>query len=238
MYKLSPLTIESREVARMVGKDHKHLLEDIRKYIGYLGNAGKPSFRPAEFFMESKYVDTQGKERNCYEVTKKGCELIAHKLTGEKGVQFTAAYINRFHQLEARGSISDLIQKDPIMAMRYSQIQMERRVKAAEQKGDLLETRINTLDGINPDGNTRQKLNGAVRKYAFANKVLFDKAWGDFKQAFNNAYHTNLGALMNNYASKNSLHKLTIPQYLAATDRLEDGLRVADKMLHRKEMAE
>jgi Rha family phage regulatory protein len=215
----------------MVGKDHKHLLEDIRKYIGYLGNAGKPSFRPAEFFVESKYVDAQGKERNCYEVTKKGCELIAHKLTGEKGVQFTAAYINRFHEMEAGGSISDLIQKDPIMAMRYDQIQMERRVQAAEQKGDLLETRINTLDGINPDGNTRQKLNGAVRKYAFKEKVLFDKAWGDFKQAFNNAYHTNLGALMNNYASKNSLHKLTIPQYLAATDRLEDGLRVVDKML-------
>jgi Rha family phage regulatory protein len=219
----------------MVGRRHTDLIRDIRKYVEYLG---KSKIASAEFFTESKYVDAQGKERNCYEVTKKGCELIAHKLTGEKGVQFTAAYINRFHEMEAGGSISDLIQKDPIMAMRYSQIQMERRVQAAEQKGDLLETRINTLDGINPDGNTRQKLNGAVRKYAFKEKVLFDKAWGDFKQAFNNAYHTNLGALMNNYASKNSLHKLTIPQYLAATGRLEDGLRVADKMLNRKEMAE
>ena len=33
-------------------------------------------------------------------VTKKGCEFIAHKLTGVKGAEFTAKYIDRFHQME------------------------------------------------------------------------------------------------------------------------------------------
>lgn len=33
-------------------------------------------------------------------VTKKGCEFIAHKLTGQKGTEFTARYINRFHEME------------------------------------------------------------------------------------------------------------------------------------------
>lgn len=36
----------------------------------------------------------------CYLVTKKGCEFIAHKLTGVKGTEFTAKYINRFHEME------------------------------------------------------------------------------------------------------------------------------------------
>lgn len=36
----------------------------------------------------------------CYRITKKGCEFIAHKLTGTKGTEFTARYINKFHQME------------------------------------------------------------------------------------------------------------------------------------------
>ena len=40
------------------------------------------------------------KKRLCYRITKKGCEFIAHKLTGTKGTIFTARYINRFHEME------------------------------------------------------------------------------------------------------------------------------------------
>lgn len=31
---------------------------------------------------------------------KKGCEFLANKFTGEKGVLFTARYINRFHEMQ------------------------------------------------------------------------------------------------------------------------------------------
>ena len=31
---------------------------------------------------------------------KEGCEFIAHKLTGIKGTEFTAKYIDRFHTME------------------------------------------------------------------------------------------------------------------------------------------
>ena len=33
---------------------------------------------------------SKGKKRPCYNITKKGCEFIAHKLTGTKGTAFTA----------------------------------------------------------------------------------------------------------------------------------------------------
>ena len=35
-----------------------------------------------------------------YQVTKKGCELIAHKTEGEKGVLFTVKYMERFEKME------------------------------------------------------------------------------------------------------------------------------------------
>lgn len=89
--------ITSMEVAEMVGKDHHKLLRDIRTYCSQLNEA---KIGLVEFFTESSYKDQKGESRPCYEVTKKGCEFIAHKLTGVKGTEFTAKYINRFHEME------------------------------------------------------------------------------------------------------------------------------------------
>ena len=90
-------TITSLEVAEMVGKDHSKLLRDIRNYVSQL-NQSKIGF--VGFFTESSYKDSKGELRPCYNVTKKGCEFIAHKLTGVKGTEFTALYINKFHTME------------------------------------------------------------------------------------------------------------------------------------------
>ena len=89
--------ITSMEVAQMVDKEHSKLLRDIRNYVSQLGEA-KIGF--SDFFTESTYLDANNQSRPCYLVTKKGCEFIAHKLTGVKGTQFTAMYINRFHEME------------------------------------------------------------------------------------------------------------------------------------------
>lgn len=89
--------IDSREVAEMVGKRHTDLMRDIRRYVEQF-NESKIAL--VEFFTESTYVDGKGETRPCYLITKKGCEFIAHKLTGVKGTEFTAKYINRFHEME------------------------------------------------------------------------------------------------------------------------------------------
>lgn len=91
------LTLDSREVAEMVGKKHFNLLRDIEVYIQYLDNSKLSS---QDFFIPSTYLSEQNKELSNYQVTKKGCEFIAHKLTGQKGAIFTATYINRFHEME------------------------------------------------------------------------------------------------------------------------------------------
>lgn len=90
-------TITSLEVAEMVGKEHKNLMRDVRSYAKELGEL---KIEPSDFFAESTYKNSQNKTMPCYNVTKKGCEFIAHKLTGVKGTEFTALYINKFHTME------------------------------------------------------------------------------------------------------------------------------------------
>lgn len=92
-------TITSVEAAEWCGKEHSKLLRDIRKYISQLGEA-KIGF--SDFFQESTFITEQNKTLPCFIVTKNGCEFIAHKMTGQKGTEFTARYINRFHEMEER----------------------------------------------------------------------------------------------------------------------------------------
>ena len=93
----TPRTINSIEVAEMTGKAHKNLVRDIKKYSDILTSS---KLSPLDFFIESTYVDAKGEERVCYELTRKGCEMVANKMTGEKGVLFTAAYVTKFEEME------------------------------------------------------------------------------------------------------------------------------------------
>ena len=92
-------TLDSREVAEMIGKEHNKLLRDIRRYETQFNEA---NIGLVDFFRENTYEDNKGEVRPCYRITKKGCEFIAHKLTGTKGTIFTARYINRFHEMETQ----------------------------------------------------------------------------------------------------------------------------------------
>ena len=95
-------TLTSLEVAEMIGIRHDSLirkLEGDSKQVGIVATLRDHDFVVTEYFVESTYLDSQNKERKCYEITKKGCEMIAHKMTGEKGILFTAKYIERFHEM-------------------------------------------------------------------------------------------------------------------------------------------
>lgn len=91
--------VDSRQVAEMVEKNHKDLLRDIRTYIEILGKSGERNFAPSDFFIQSTYTNTQNKKQPCYLLTKKGCDMVANKMTGEKGVLFTAAYVTAFEAM-------------------------------------------------------------------------------------------------------------------------------------------
>lgn len=118
-------TLTSMEVADMVEKNHRDLMRSIKRYSRYIeeSNASLDAVKNdtivkennlderkialiseqvdlQEFWTESTYVDELNRKKPCYNITKKGCEFIAHKCTGQKGTVFTARYINRFHEME------------------------------------------------------------------------------------------------------------------------------------------
>ena len=98
--------VDSRQVAEMIGKDHAHLMRDIAGYAKIIESSSQTiesssqtKFGLADFFIPSTYKDAQDKPRPCYLLTKKGCDMVANKMTGEKGVLFTAAYVTAFEAM-------------------------------------------------------------------------------------------------------------------------------------------
>ena len=91
--------VDSRQVAEMVGKNHKDLMRSIREYVETLDRSIERNFAPNDFFIESTYKDSIGRTLPCYLLTKKGCDMVANKMTGEKGVLFTAAYVTAFEAM-------------------------------------------------------------------------------------------------------------------------------------------
>ena len=88
---------DSRGVVEAIEREHGKLLRTIRSYCEYLGEAKIGS---SAFFVPATYTNEQNKEMPCFLITKKGCDMIANKLTGKKGVLFTAAYVSAFEQMK------------------------------------------------------------------------------------------------------------------------------------------
>lgn len=90
-------TINSKEVAEMMETRHDNLM---RKIEGINKDFSDHKIEVANYWIEDEYLDAQKKPRKCYEVTKMGCEFLAHKSTGTKGNIFTAKYMQRFNEME------------------------------------------------------------------------------------------------------------------------------------------
>lgn len=132
--------VDSREVAEMTGKRHDHLIRDIAGYIKILsganapksGDVNEPKFGPVDFFIPHTYQDSKGETRPCYLLTKKGCDMVANKMTGEKGVLFTAAYVTAFEKMREKLS-GPAVPGDYLSALRALVSAEEERVALAAE---------------------------------------------------------------------------------------------------------
>ncbi|PJO43892.1 phage antirepressor KilAC domain-containing protein [Lysinibacillus xylanilyticus] len=133
------LVTDSREIAEMVGKRHSDLLESINGYKQTLEN-GK--FRSQDFFINHTYKSTQNKELPCFLLTRKGCDMVANKMTGEKGVLFTAAYVIRFEEMEKQLSKPQLnlpsTYKEALIALLEKEGEREQLELANKQKDQII----------------------------------------------------------------------------------------------------
>ena len=141
------LVTESRDVAEMIGKRHSDLLESINGYNNHLTNG---NFRSLDFFIPSAYEDSKGETRPCYLLTKKGCDMVANKMTGEKGVLFTAAYVTRFEELEKQQiQTKQLTPSELALLQAQNLYNLESRVDQHQSKLETIEKKVDeqiTLD--------------------------------------------------------------------------------------------
>lgn len=108
-------TISSREVAEMMEiKEHSKMIRKIEQISATLTEA---KIGVSVYWLESTYKDVTGRTLKEYQVTKKGCEMLAHKSTGDKGIIFTHKYMERFEQMER--IIQERNQKANLLLMIY-----------------------------------------------------------------------------------------------------------------------
>ncbi|WP_367378133.1 Rha family transcriptional regulator [Enterococcus gilvus] len=132
-------TINSVEVAGMVGRDHSKVIRDIRGLVEHLAEA---KIGVGNYFIESTYKDANNQERPCFECTKKGCELYSTRMTGAKGTQFAVAYIERFNQMEER-----IKQQPKIATTQREQVILALQAnEETNQRVDELDTRVADLE--------------------------------------------------------------------------------------------
>ncbi|MCC8435430.1 ORF6C domain-containing protein [Brevibacillus sp. M2.1A] len=182
------LLVDSREVAEMTGKQHNNLLRDIDGYVAILNQNSNMS--SDHFFIESSYYSGTGKQYKCYLLTRKGCDMVANKMTGEKGVLFTAAYVTKFEEMERQ------------VANPYLGLSRElQAIFTIDKKTQEIETRVEKLeDNMTIDYGQQLSLQkvaknqiltivGGKETPAYQNKPLRDKLfssiWSDYKEYFN-----------------------------------------------------
>lgn len=135
----APVTINSREVAVMTDVRHSDLLRSISGYIQVLENA---EFRSQDFFIPSIYkVEGNNKNYDCFELTRKGCDMVANKMTGEKGILFTAAYVTKFEAMEEKNKNLFAGASKELQAI----LMLDIRTKEMEDRVEHLENRT-TID--------------------------------------------------------------------------------------------
>ncbi|OME58185.1 hypothetical protein BSK59_08350 [Paenibacillus odorifer] len=187
-----PFTIDSREVADMMGKRHDHLLSDIRRYTEILDSQDLGSH---QFFIPSHYLNAQNKEQPNYLLTRKGCDMVANKMTGEKGVLFTAAYVTKFEAMEEKiknpfaGASKEL---QAILMLDIRTKEMEDRVEHLENRTTIDYGQQRTLKKA---GNKRVlEIVGGKKSAAYKDSSLrtqvYSALWNEFTEFFEiNSYN-------------------------------------------------
>lgn len=164
--------IDSREVAAMVDRRHSDLLRDIKNYTDAISLDAK--LRSVDFFVPSEYEDSTRRTLPCYLVTRKGCDMIANKMTGQKGILFTAKYVTRFEEME-RATQKRMSQAEILAALAQEAVKLERKVIAAEQKiNSLVETMTEE-----PQGNWQDTMSNEVRRMCYKYDLNYHQEYSE-----------------------------------------------------------
>ena len=192
-------TITTLEIAEMMELEHWQILRKLEgtknqdgstKQVGIIQILTNNKIVVSDYFIPSTYKYASGKENKCYKVTKMGCDFLANKFNGEKGIIFTARYVKRFDEME-RGQIP----QDFPSALRAYADEVERR-QIAEQENEKLQQeldyskdwysikRVAAMNGVDWKTFNWRKLKEKSIELGYGVKKIFDANYGEV-----NTYH-------------------------------------------------
>lgn len=219
--------VDSREVAEMTGKEHRNLIRDIRGYVEIIENSTELKIEPSDFFIQNTYMDSTGRTLPCYLLTKKGCDMVANKMTGEKGVLFTAAYVTAFEEMREKLSAPKAMSTAQLFAMQVQiNLEQEHRMKALEEKAQATQQTMKeafsalsypTVSRDHWQDETRQK----IRRICFENGLNYQQFTAKTYEELEAEARVKLETRVNNqrermkeggakYAERQAVNKLTV----------------------------
>ena len=105
-------TVTSLDIAETFGKEHKHVLRDIRE-LGCSEEFNRSNFGPIS------YTDSMNRQQEAIVMTRDGLTLLVMGYTGELAMKFKEAYIRQFNAMETalRGK---LVEREKGIAVRQA----------------------------------------------------------------------------------------------------------------------
>lgn len=224
--------VDSRQVAEMIGRRHDHLIRDIKSYCDILSKTTAPkiggsterNFAPSDFFIESTYKDSTGRTLPCYLLTKKGCDMVANKMTGEKGVLFTAAYVTAFEAMRKHIEGESKTGKLPKPMTSYQQMMAETRRRNAQ----IQEARIYTELAKRYKGTTYEQVLNAHATKSLSGEYLLPLPEAGERLMSAEEIGAKLGISANMVGRLTNQHHLKTEQY---GEWFHDKARYSDKQV-------
>lgn len=210
------LYVDSREVAEMVGKQHKNLIRDIENYEGVILQSSKLSLD--DYFIQSTYLGGNNQNYKHYLLTKKGCDMVANKMTGAKGTLFTAMYVDAFHKMDEHIKQSQLnVPQTPMQALEMM-FSVQKEQQEFNQRIETEVTGIRNIVGMETKNwrNDTNKVLGAIAQHLGggekhkmirmeAYKLLEEKGRCKLDQRLNNRR----AKMLSKGATKSQINKLS-----------------------------
>lgn len=161
--------MSSLEIAELTGKQHAHIMRDIRKLLSQGVTASN--------FGLSEYRDSTGRKLPCFELTKKGCLILA---SGYDAV-LREKIIDRWEQLELEKRKPQTPQTylEALKALVSSEEEKQRLAqekKQLEQQNAKLQPKADFADAaFATDDKVDIGMSAKILKLGFGRNTLFDK---------------------------------------------------------------
>lgn len=163
-----PLT-NSKLVAEVFGKEHKHVREAIKKLITTAENS-----TVQQMFSESTYLNEQNKEQPMFIMNQDGFTLLAMGFNGKKAMEFKLKYIEAFNAMKRQ-----IEQSKPSVPQNYLEA-LKYLVKAEEEKQQLAFENKKQQEQIISISKTNMELGNKITemlpKVSYYDKILQSNA--------------------------------------------------------------